>query len=161
VNGVLVAGVGNIFRGDDGVGSEVARRLLAGPLPDGVRVLDIGIRALHLGFELLDGADALIVVDAMADGREPGTVSVVEPVLPEVPGGGDGSLPNPHEWSPDEVLALIGGLANPPRAVYVVGVEPAYTGDALGLSEPVAAAVATAATEVLRLAARLAEKSPC
>lgn len=160
VTEVLVAGVGNIFRGDDGVGCAVAQALGAVELPAGVRVVDFGIRALHLGFELLDAPDVLILIDAMATGAAPGTVSVLVPELPTVPGGGDGSLPNPHDWSPDEVLAMIGGLARPPGQVFVVGIEPACLQDALGLSAPVARAVGRAADEVVRLAIRLVAASP-
>ena len=69
---VLVAGIGNIFLGDDGFGVEVAQRLRRAPLPDGVRVEDFGIRGVHLAYELLDGYDALVLVDAVPDGRAAG-----------------------------------------------------------------------------------------
>ena len=77
---VLVAGIGNVFFGDDGFGVEVADRLLARtePWPDGVRVGEYGIRGVHLAYELLDGYDALVLVDALPMGEAPGTVAVLE-----------------------------------------------------------------------------------
>ena len=75
---VLVAGVGNIFLGDDGFGVEVARRLSRVETPPDVRIADFGIRGVHLAYELLDGYDTLVLVDAMSRGEPPGTVSVVE-----------------------------------------------------------------------------------
>ena len=82
VTRVLVAGIGNIFLGDDGFGVEVASRLAARPLPDGVRVEDFGIRGVHLAYELLDGYDVLVLVDAVPIGEAPGTVAVIEPDPP-------------------------------------------------------------------------------
>src|SRR4028119_1562995 len=75
---ILVAGIGNIFLGDDGFGSEVARRLARLPMPDGVRVVDYGIRGVHLAYDLLDGYDALILVDALPGSRTPGDLTVLE-----------------------------------------------------------------------------------
>ena len=76
---VLVAGIGNIFLSDDGFGVEVATRLAARTLPDGVRVEDFGIRGVHLAYELLDGYDALVLIDAVPMGEPPGTLAVIEP----------------------------------------------------------------------------------
>ena len=76
---MLIAGVGNIFLGDDGFGVEVANRLAGQRMPDGVRVADFGIRGVHLAYELLDGYDALVLVDALPMGEAPGTLAVVEP----------------------------------------------------------------------------------
>ncbi len=66
---VLVAGIGNLFLGDDGFGPEVVRRLADGRPPPGVRVVDYGIRGMHLAYDLLDGYDALVLVDALPGGR--------------------------------------------------------------------------------------------
>ena len=74
----LVAGIGNIFFADDGFGVEVARRLDEREVPAGVRVADFGIRGVHLAYELLDGYDLLVLVDAMPLGEPPGTVAVIE-----------------------------------------------------------------------------------
>ncbi|MCW2500235.1 MAG: peptidase, partial [Frankiales bacterium] len=75
--GVLVAGIGNLFLTDDGFGSEVARRLAGTPVPDGVTVVDYGIRGMHLAYDLLDGYDVLIVVDALPGDGAPGELTVL------------------------------------------------------------------------------------
>ena len=75
---VLVAGIGNVFRSDDGFGPEVARRLAGQPWPEGVRVTDYGIRGLHLAYDLLDPWDALVLVDALPDRGEVGAVAVLD-----------------------------------------------------------------------------------
>jgi hydrogenase maturation protease len=85
---VLVAGIGNVFAGDDGFGCEVARRLAGLRLPDGVRVVDYGIRGLHLAYDLLEPWDALILVDAVPDRGGVGTVAVIE-ISPVEIGAGD------------------------------------------------------------------------
>ena len=76
---ILVAGIGNIFKGDDAFGVEVARRLAQSPLPAGVKVVDFGIRGIDLTYALLDGYDAAILVDTAKRGAAPGTVSIVAP----------------------------------------------------------------------------------
>src|SRR6516225_7125141 len=76
---ILVAGIGNIFLGDDAFGVEVARRLAARPQPDGVRVADFGIRGIDLTYALLDGYETVILVDATPRGGQPGTLYVIEP----------------------------------------------------------------------------------
>jgi hydrogenase maturation protease len=78
----LVAGIGNIFLGDDGFGVEVARQLAGADLPDGVTVTDYGIRGMHLAYDLASGFDTAILVDATARGGAPGTIYVIEPDLP-------------------------------------------------------------------------------
>ena len=75
----LVACLGNIFLSDDGFGVEVARRLARYQLPDGVRVTDYGIRGMHLAYDLAEGFDSTILVDATKRGGEPGTVYLIEP----------------------------------------------------------------------------------
>jgi hydrogenase maturation protease len=85
----LVACLGNIFLSDDGFGVEVARRFAGQELPDGVRVTDYGIRGMHLAYDLAEGFDTTILVDAMQRGDEPGTVYVVEPQPAQHPAGGD------------------------------------------------------------------------
>jgi hydrogenase maturation protease len=135
----LVAGVGNIFLRDDGFGVEVAHRLLAGPLPDGVKVVDYGIRGLHLAYELLDGYEELVIVDALPRGGAPGTVYVFEPAA-----GDDAAEPPPmdgHDMTPQAVLSLVRAMGGTLGGVVVVGCEPADVTDGMGLSAPVAAAV--------------------
>jgi hydrogenase maturation protease len=146
---VLVAGVGNIFLGDDGFGPEAARQLAARPLPDGVRVVDYGIRGMHLAYDLLDGYDLLVLLDAAPRGGEPGDIVVLE-VGEEDLGAGDF---DGHGMEPTSVLASLGSLgAKLPRTL-VVGCEPADTAEGIGLSPPVAAAVEGAVRTVTGLLA--------
>ncbi|MGA8118158.1 MAG: hydrogenase maturation protease [Actinocatenispora sp.] len=135
----LVAGIGNIFLADDGFGVEVARRLAEVDLPDGAEVGDYGIRGMHLAYDLLAGYDTTILVDAVARGEEPGTVTLLEidPSQPAV----TGSSLDAHGMQPDAVLALLDTLGGTPGRVLLVGCEPAEVCDRIGLSAPVAAAV--------------------
>ncbi|KOG31572.1 hydrogenase maturation protease [Streptomyces resistomycificus] len=141
----LVAGIGNIFLGDDGFGVETARRLAERDLPGHIEVVDIGVRGVHLAYQLLDGYDTLVLVDATARGEAPGTLYVIEhdggasppPDTPALDG---------HRMTPDTVLALLGTLCagtggEPPGRVLVVGCEPASVDEGIGLSEPVSDAV--------------------
>ncbi|MEU9143856.1 hydrogenase maturation protease [Streptomyces sp. NPDC048349] len=149
----LVAGIGNVFLGDDGFGVETVRALSAHELPDGVEVVDFGVRGVHLAYQLLDGYDTLVLVDATARGGEPGTLYVIEPDGGAGPGG---AVLDGHHMSPDAVLALLDTLCAgtgtaPPRRTLVVGCEPASVEEGIGLSPPVAAAVPQAARMVLDL----------
>ncbi|MFI7500983.1 hydrogenase maturation protease [Streptomyces sp. NPDC049687] len=140
----LVAGIGNIFLGDDGFGVETARRLAERDLPGHVEVVDIGVRGVHLAYQLLDGYDTLVLVDATARGEPPGTLYVIEYDGP----GDTGAVPaiDGHRMTPDTVLALLGTLCagtggEPPRRVLIVGCEPASVEEGIGLSPPVSDAV--------------------
>lgn len=149
---VLVAGIGNIFFGDDGFGPEVLRRMMsrpteATPLPDGVRLVDYGIRGLHLAYDLLDGVDRLILVDAIPGNGVPGTLSVLE-VGPEDLGDGEFDA---HGMNPVAVLASLGTLGGTLPPTYVVGCVPADIEEGIGLSELVAAAVDEAIDNVVAL----------
>lgn len=147
---ILVAGIGNIFLGDDGFGVEVARRLLARPVPPGVDVVDYGIRGLDLAYALQNGYDAVIMIDAAPRGLAPGTVSLIEPTLVAPATEGAGVLVEPHGMDPVRVLRLAQSLGAALPTVRLVACEPAVLepeegGDLpLGLSEPVLAAVASA-----------------
>jgi hydrogenase maturation protease len=139
---VLLAGIGNIFLGDDGFGVEVASRMRTRPVPEGARVEDFGIRGVHLAYELLDGYDALVLVDAVPMGREPGTVMLLEPELSELERGDDvAPTMEAHSMSPAVVLDMLGGLGGHVGRVLIVGCQPASLEEGIGLSEPVAAAV--------------------
>jgi hydrogenase maturation protease len=160
---ILVAGIGNIFLGDDGFGVEVAQRLAVLPQPDGVRVTDFGIRGFDLAFALLDEPDATILIDAMPRGEAPGTVYVLEPDLDgesaaSSPDHAEGSFQG-HAMTPDSVFALVRTLGGRPRNVTVVGCEPLTFGPEnegqMGLSEPVSSAVDEAVAVVQQLLARL------
>ena len=161
---ILVAGVGNVFFSDDGFGSEVARRLLAAPgaLPASVDVVDVGIRGMHLAYQVLDGYEALVVVDAARAAGEPGTLTLVEHVLTAATG--DAAF-DPHGMEPDAVLELVGALARGVGEggldrVLVLGCVPADVGAGMGLSPPVAAAVDEAVDAVGRIVERLIEHRP-
>jgi hydrogenase maturation protease len=156
---VLVAGVGNVFLGDDGFGVEVAARLAGEPLPDGVRVADFGIRGVHLAYELLDGYDLLVLVDAAPRGEPPGTLSLLE-VDPDGQGAqalaaaaqeGESPLVDAHGLEPASVLALLGVLGGRVGRTLVVACEPADTSEGMGLSPPVSAAVDGAVAMVREL----------
>jgi len=147
---VLVAGIGNIFLGDDGFGSEVARVLAGQQMPAGVRVTDYGIRGMHLAFDLLDGYDALVIVDTVPSRGSPGALHVFE-VGPE--DLGDGEL-DAHGMAPTAVLASLGSLGGALPRTLVVGCEPATVEEQIGLSAPVAAAVDRAVDTVRSLIAR-------
>ena len=139
---VLVAGIGNIFMGDDAFGVEVARRLAERPLPAGVEVGDFGIRGIDLMYALGEGYDAAVFVDAVPRGEPPGTLSVIEPEL----GEGEATI-DAHGMDPVKVLSLARQVGSVPERILVVGCEPAVrmTGDeeeVVGeLSEPVRAAI--------------------
>jgi hydrogenase maturation protease len=150
MNRVLVAGVGNIFLGDDGFGVEVAARLVRRPLPEHVRVVDFGIRGVHLAYELLDGVDRLILIDAAQRGETPGTVSVLR-VVAQPDDERPISLMDAHDMSPDTVLDLVHALGGSLGEVLVVTCEPQDVGANLGLSDAVLAAVDPAVDTVERL----------
>ena len=158
---VLVAGVGNIFLGDDGFGSAVAQQLGGEPLAAGVKVADFGIRGVHLAYELLDGYDALVLVDAVSRGDPPGTLSVID-ASGAAPGdgGGDGVLAamDAHGMDPGAVLAMVGDLGGEVAQVLVVACEAASVAEGIGLSEPVTAAVPAAVQAVKELIGTLVEE---
>jgi hydrogenase maturation protease len=136
----LVAGVGNVFLRDDAFGIEVVRLLAGRPQPPGVRVRDYGIRGVHLVYDLLDGCDLFVLVDAAARGDPPGTVTVLEAELPE---GRDLIRPviDAHSLAPDDIFALLASLGGRPGRSLVVACEPADVSAGMGLSEPVRAAL--------------------
>lgn len=139
---VLVAGIGNIFMGDDAFGVEVARRLAERELPAGVEVGDFGIRGIDLMYALGEGYDAAVFVDAVPRGEPPGTLSVIEPDPED-----GGATIDAHGMDPVKVLALARQVGSAPERILIVGCEPAVrmTGDEdelVGeLSEPVRAAI--------------------
>lgn len=155
---VLVAGIGNIFFGDDGFGSAVARLLAGAPLPEGVTVRDFGIRGLDLAYELTSGYDAAILVDASARGGAPGELFVLEP-RPSL----DSEPPSidPHSLTPEAVLRTARSLGGKLPLLRLVGCEPAVLGSedepADGLSPEVSAAVPRALRLIAEVIAELAQ----
>jgi hydrogenase maturation protease len=144
---VLVAGVGNIFLTDDGFGPEVAQRLALRAVPDGVKIVDYGIRGMHLAYDLLEGYDGLVIVDAIARQGSPGEVVVIK-VGPEDLGDGEFDA---HGMEPVSVLASLGAMGGKLPPTYVVGCEPADVDDGMGLTPAVAAAVDRAVEAVLEV----------
>jgi hydrogenase maturation protease len=141
---VLVAGVGNIFLGDDGFGVEVARRLSTETWPEGVQVIDFGIRGVHLAYQLLEGYDTLILVDAASRGEPPGTVFLLEPDFARAENlerMENGFLLDAHGMDPELVLGMLKDLGGKVGRVVIVGCEPAEVVERLGLSETVTRSV--------------------
>lgn len=140
---VLVAGIGNIFFGDDGFGCEVAAQLMRRPLPEGVRVIDFGIRSYDLAYAMMDGPDVTIFIDATSRGQPPGTIYLIEPDQKFLDNVSD-EVANAHSMNPVRVLQLIRSLGGQPGRLYLVGCEPAVLepeDGAMGLSQPVQAAI--------------------
>ena len=146
---ILVAGIGNIFLGDDGFGCEVVRRLAERELPEGVEVVDFGIRGLDLAYALQDDYEVVVFVDATPRDEEPGTVYVIEPEIEEE---GEVTL-DTHGMDPVKVLRFARAMGAAPIRTLVVGCEPqlvpgrrafetrAYDDMLMELSEPVQRAV--------------------
>ncbi len=144
---VLVAGIGNVFLGDDGFGVEVVGRIDRESLPDGVDVADYGIRGVHLAYDLLAGHyDTVVLVDAVPLDDPPGTVAVLE-----VDPTGGGAPMDAHGMHPAAVLTLLHDLGGAVDRVLVVGCRPVSVEERMGLSEPVAAAVDEAVLLVTEL----------
>ena len=154
---MLVAGVGNIFLGDDGFGVEVARRLATVDLPGWVQVTDYGISGMHLAYDLADSYETAILVDTAQRGEEPGTLTVIEADRPGPPS--EGRLFDAHGMQPDVVLGVLDMLGARSARVLVVGCEPASLDYGMELSEPVAKAVDAAVQIVMDLIAESADKT--
>jgi hydrogenase maturation protease len=139
--GILVAGIGNIFLGDDGFGPEVLRHVSQRPASPNVRVTDYGIRGMHLAYDLLDGWDALVLVDAVPNRGAPGTLHVftADHETFSATAGLDA-----HAMDPQTVFASLNALGGSPPHTVVVGCEVEDVDEGMGLSERVAAAVPAA-----------------
>ncbi|MGH9306914.1 MAG: hydrogenase maturation protease [Acidimicrobiales bacterium] len=142
---VLVAGIGNIFLGDDGFGVEVANRLALRSFPPEVKVADFGIRGVHLAYELLDDYDYLILIDAVPMDEDPGTLAVIEPQGSDIPTASGpeptASGPEPvldaHSMNPAVVLGTLAHLGGQLERVLIVGCQPANLEEGIGLSPSV------------------------
>jgi hydrogenase maturation protease len=137
---ILVAGIGNIFFGDDAFGCEVVRQLLERPIPAGVTIKDFGIRSYDLAYAILD-AEVTILVDATPQGKTPGTIFLIEPDLNSLAGG---EVVNAHSMNPVRALQMVRAMGGKPERLYLVGCEPAVLEPeegSMGLSEAVQAAV--------------------
>jgi hydrogenase maturation protease len=152
----LVAGVGNIFLSDDAFGCEVVRLMAGRPVPAGVEVKDFGIRGVHLVYDLLDGCDLFVLVDAAARGEAPGTVSVIEVEVPEPePEPSAGPVMDAHDLTPDAIFAMLGSLGGRPGRSLLVACEPADVSAGMGLSAPVQEALPHAVRTVEEIIATI------
>jgi hydrogenase maturation protease len=165
---ILVAGIGNIFLGDDAFGVEVVRRLRGAAVADGVDISDYGIRGMHLAYDLLDGRhDVLVIVDALPLDEPAGTLAWLQVNLDD-PGWTlrpadvlDAPAADAHGMDPESVLRLLCSLGGTVERVFVLGCCPASVEERMGLSAQVAGAVDEAVRMVLGIvrqeAARLAD----
>jgi hydrogenase maturation protease len=160
---ILIAGIGNIFLGDDAFGVEVARRLATREWPANVRVTDFGIRGYDLAYALLDGYDTTILIDACPRGEPAGTLFVIEPNVNELGSAGSGSSEDQHiaveahSMNPLNVLRLAASMG-PLKRVLLVGCEPGTLGPEegqMGLSAPVEAAIDEAVKLVESMVSKL------
>jgi hydrogenase maturation protease len=159
---ILVAGIGNIFLGDDGFGCEVVRRLVVETIPPGMKAVDYGIRGLDLAYALLEPYDAVIFVDAIARGDVPGTIYLLE-----LSGSAqtdislDSHVLDPHSMDPPHLMAMARSLGEIPARIFVVGCEPQDFGDELEgrmeLSPAVAGSVREGVRAVLDLVANICQ----
>jgi hydrogenase maturation protease len=149
---ILVAGIGNIFLGDDGFGVGVVQRLGNRKLPDRVKAIDFGIRGFDLAYALLDGFDVTILIDACPRGGTPGSVYLIEPDLSLLDGPeAQQSSVDAHSMNPMNVIRMAKSMGGELKRILLVACEPLTLGPEeghMGLSEPVAAAVEEAVNVV-------------
>ena len=159
---ILVAGIGNVFLGDDGFGVALADRIARHELPAGVEVRDFGIRGMDLAFAMQDGYDAVVLLDASPRGESPGTLYVIE----AEDENDVQATPDAHGMDPMAVLALVRAFGSVPPRTYVVGCEPQtrMTPEdedlAVQLSEPVRAALDPAVELVKSLLQEIQQEVP-
>ena len=132
---ILVAGVGNVFHGDAGFGVEVARRLERHPLPQGITVADVGLRSLHLAYAMLDRPDLLVVIDAVRRGGPPGTIYLMDAT--EMASSSPRDVPETRGVSMTTVVTAIWTLGGKAPPILLVGCEPEFVGERIGLSAAV------------------------
>jgi hydrogenase maturation protease len=154
---ILVAGIGNIFLGDDGFGSEVVRNTKLPEDDPNVRVLDYGIRGMHLAYDLLEEWDTLVLVDAIPSRGEPGTLHVFQA---DHQSSTDTTGLDAHCMDPAAVFASLRALGGDPPYTVVVGCEAGGVEEGMGLTEPVAKAVPRAARAVEEIVAALQIVAP-
>jgi hydrogenase maturation protease len=157
---ILIAGIGNIFLGDDAFGVEVVRRLAK--LPDSVRVVDFGIRGYDLAYAIMDGYEVTILVDATPRQGTPGTLYTIEPDLEQLEARADSF--EAHSLDPVKVLGLVRAMGGTFNRILVIGCEPGSLedeeGGRMGLSPPVDAAADEAARMIEALVAKLLTEMP-
>ncbi len=154
---ILVAGIGNIFLGDDGFGSEVVRRVPVRPDDAGVRVVDYGIGGMHLAYDLLDDWDALVLVDAVPNRGSPGALHIFQ--ADHESHSATAAL-DAHSMDPAAVFDSLKALGGKPPDTVVIGCEVGSVDEDIGLTEPVAAAVPGAVHAVAEVVEGLLSRSP-
>jgi hydrogenase maturation protease len=148
---ILIAGIGNIFQGDDAFGCEVIRQLNPAALPDGVTVTDFGIRSYDLAYALMHGYDAVVMVDATSRGEEPGTLYLIEPELDRLSESEQAAV-DAHSMNPVSVIRMAQTMGGIKGKLYLVACEPAVLeSDEIGLSDKVKEAVPQAVTMIASL----------
>ena len=161
---ILVAGVGNVLNGDDGFGVELAWRLAKRELPPGVKVIETGIGGMTLVQELMQGYDAVLLLDAHQSGGPPGTVRVLEPTLPDLSGLDAHAVrdyfSDTHYATPMRALSFLEHLGRLPKRIAVIGCEPLQQQMSLGLSAPVTAALELAEAMAVDWVVRATERRP-
>ena len=156
---ILIAGIGNIFLGDDAFGVEVVQRLAGRKLPERVKAIDFGIRGFDLAYALLDASDVTILVDACPRGGTPGSLYLIEPDLKslDAPDAQQTSV-DAHSMNPMNVIRMAKSMGGELKKILLVGCEPATLGPEegqMGLSEPVAAVIEEAAKLVETLVGKI------
>jgi hydrogenase maturation protease len=155
---VLIAGLGNIFLGDDAFGVEVARRLLEQPPPGNVRIEDFGISGVSLIYALLDGYDLVVLIDAVSRGGQPGTLYVIEPEVSDADIGQTPPSPvmlDPHNLDPAMVLRVVASMGGLVGRLLLIGCEPTPLEDIADLNHCLSAPVLDAVDRAVALARKL------
>jgi len=162
----LIAGVGNIFLGDDGFGVEVTQRLIRESWPEGVAVKDFGIRGFDLACALLEDYDVFILVDAYPRGETPGTLCIVEIDCASIPESRpEEPALEAHALDPLQVLKMVRSMGGAPKRVLLMGCEPEALSEEeqlegrMGLSGPVGAAIEVAIAMVRSLVNNILEEA--
>jgi hydrogenase maturation protease len=157
---ILIAGIGNIFMGDDGFGVEVVKRLMERGLPSvaagEVKIVDFGIRGFDLAYAFQDGYETTILVDAYPHGQTPGTVSLIEPDLSKL-NDAEPALVEAHGMDPMQVLRMASAMNVNLKKILLVGCEPATFGGEEGQME-LSATVEAAIDEAVNLVVSVVEK---
>ncbi|QLL09254.1 hydrogenase maturation protease [Mycobacterium vicinigordonae] len=154
---ILVAGIGNIFLGDDGFGSEVVRHATMPRDESDVRVVDYGIGGMHLAYDLLDEWNSLVLVDAIPNRGNPGALHVFQADHD----ADDGTVGmDAHSMDPQTVFASLRALGGNPPYTVIVGCEAGSVDEGMGLTGPVAAAVPRAVSAIREIVAALRSSAP-
>jgi hydrogenase maturation protease len=160
---ILIAGIGNIFLGDDAFGVEVVKVLSQQKLPECVRLIDFGIRGFDLAYALQDDYDVTILIDATARGGQPGTLYTIEPDVENLEEEAEAGTMETHGMNPMNVLRLVKAMHGRFHRILLVGCEPATFGPEgegfMGLSDPVQAVIPDAAQVVEKLVSEILTRS--